>query len=103
MALTAWSVSQAALASTRTFPCGPSALATAATRSQSPRRLEPGSATFTFAVVHPPDSFTSCAATSGAVTGIVTFTGTCSRLAAGNAVVAAASPARNHREDSWAS
>src|SRR3954454_10104424 len=95
MAATASSTSQKPLASTRTSPEAPSASRTASRRASASARLCPGSATFTFAVRQPP-ARTIRAACSAPTAGTVTFTGTRSRLAAGQPSSAASRAARSH-------
>ena len=83
-------------------PSGPSSARAAATLAQSWRRSDPGSATFTFAVMQPPLAAISRRAWVGETTGIVTLTSTRSRTGAGNGRVAASRPACNQLADSVA-
>ena len=100
MAVTASSTPQAAFASTRMRPPAPSAARTASTRAQSSAIPLRGSATFTLAVVQPPEAATRAAASAGPTTGIVTLTGTRARRGAGRTAVAASMPARSQAADS---
>jgi hypothetical protein len=96
MRATAVSTSQAALASTRIAPAGPSASRTASTRARSSAGVWPGSATFTLAV-RQPDARTIACARPASTAGTVTFTGTESRTAAGQPSTAASYAAAHHR------
>ena len=104
MAVTAWSTSHAPLASRRIqrsrLTVRVRASATASTRAQSSLRVDPGSATFTFAVAQPWDSSTRAAAASGLSTGTVTLTGTLLRRVKGMGTVASLMAASIHRADS---
>ena len=98
------SLSQAPLASTRTFagePCNSTkASATASTRWQSRSRSERASATLTFAVAQPGLSNTRLRASSAEITGIVTLSGTFSRRGLGAATRAASNALASQVEDS---
>ena len=82
MRAAAVSTSQAALASTRIAPDGPSASHRLDPRQVVGRGL-PGSATFTFAV-RQPEALTIACARSASTTGTVTFTSTESRTGSGH-------------------
>ena len=93
---TAVSTSQPPLASTRTWPLGPSASRTASTRARSSASVWPGSATLTLAVRQPAEFRTICAACSGPTAGTVTFTGIDVRRGAGQPTSAASRAAASH-------
>ena len=96
MRATAVSTSQAALASTRIAPPGPSASRTASTRARSSAAVCPGSATFTFAV-RQPDAATIACARSASTAGTVTLTGTESRTGSGQPSTAPSTAAAHQR------
>ena len=93
-ASTACSSDQAALASTRIRPAGPSASRTAATRSTSSRRDWPGSPTLTLAAQQP-EASTRAYATAGITAGTIALTGTHGWIGAGHSPQPASSAARS--------